>query len=285
MPGVSANSFEDVAVIVRECGERTSDAVVSLLTDLTGAPVHRVSGRPFARTLRRSLELGRRLGRPWTLCIDADVLALPALGDLIDEARRLPIEIFEVQGLVLDKLLPSRRPAGNHLYRTSLIAHALPLIPSEHVLRPEMETIHAMAARGFRYHQSRQLIGLHDFEQSLGDVYAKAHLHAQKHRQFEGDCLAIWAALADRDPDFEVALRAWRELDPLEARSPVSRDVTDRLLQQRPLRVPDKPALESFDASSVLEWLARATASDPRIDAYRRRIQAGIDAAVFPQTA
>jgi hypothetical protein len=282
MPRVSASSFEDVAVIVRECGERTSDAVVSLLTHLTGGPVHRVSGRPFAQTLRRSLELGSRLERPWTLCIDADVLVLPDLAGLLDEARRLPIDTFEVQGLVLDKLLPSRRPAGNHLYRTALIPHALPLIPSGNVLRPEMETIHAMAARGFPYHQSRQLVGLHDFEQSLGDVYAKAHLHAQKHRQFEDDCLAIWAALADEDEDFEVALRAWRALDRMEERSPVSRDVRDRLLLERPLGVAEKPPLSSFDTPSVAERFDRATASDRRIDASRRRIQAVIDATVFP---
>jgi hypothetical protein len=278
---VSASSFEDVAVIVRECGERTSDAVVSLLTELTGAPVHRVSGRPFAQTLRRSLDLGRRLGRAWTLCIDADVLVLPGLSDLIDEARRLPIDVFEAQGLVLDKLLPSRRPAGNHLYRTSLIAHALPLIPSDHVLRPEMETIHAMAARGFRYHQSRRLVGLHDFEQSLGDVYAKAHLHAQKHRQFEDDCLAIWAVLGEEDPDFQIALRAWRELDPSEERSPVSRDVRDRLLREQPLVLAEKRPLGALDARAVRERYDRATALDPRIDESRRRIQTAIDAVVF----
>jgi hypothetical protein len=275
---------DDVCVIVRECGERTADASVSLAADLLGTDVHRVSGRPFAQTLRASLELGLTVGRPWTLCIDADVLVLPGLLDFLADVRSLPAETFETQALIRDKLLPSCRPAGNHAYRTALLPLALPLISAD-AQRPEMEMVHAMAARGFAFKQTRHLVGLHDFEQSRADLYGKAYLHAHKHRQFEADCLHIWGRLAEEDQDFVVALMAWRDARTDEITPIVSRDFSDRLLRERPLPVPEKPPLATVTSESVTTLQARAVAPDPRIDGARARIQSAIDAAVFPQTA
>lgn len=56
-----------ITVIVRESGERTADACVSLLEEaFNGAVIHRVRG-PFHVTLRRALELGIAQGKPDTL--------------------------------------------------------------------------------------------------------------------------------------------------------------------------------------------------------------------------
>ncbi len=75
--------------------------------------------------------------------MDADVSVLPnAISGLLDVANKLAAEACEVQGLVLDKFFGVPRPAGNHLYRTSLLSKALGLIPPEaQDIRPENSTL------------------------------------------------------------------------------------------------------------------------------------------------
>ena len=198
-----------ITVIVRESGERTADACVSLLEEaFNGAVIHRVSGAPFHVTLRRALELGIAQGKTWTLCIDADVLVLPDLHRFLAEAVELSPNVFEAQGLVRDKLIPSRRPAGNHLYRTELLPLALPDIPTRGSLRPESDMIHAMVEKGYPFHQSRHVVGLHDFGQSLLDVYGKAFLHGRKHQYLSHLFAPIWHELSTSDADYRIAVAA-----------------------------------------------------------------------------
>ena len=90
----------DVTLIVRECGERTVESCVTLLADIfPGQQIDRVSERPFSAALRTSLEQGLAAGRAWTLCIDADVLVLPALRSFITEAKKLPRPLRRGAGL------------------------------------------------------------------------------------------------------------------------------------------------------------------------------------------
>ncbi len=102
-----------------------------------------VGNTPFSVTLADSYRAGIERGFAWTLCVDADVLVLPnAIFGLLDVAHTLPAEACDVQGLVLDKFFGVRRPAGNHLYRTSLLSKALGLIPPEgQDIRPENSTL------------------------------------------------------------------------------------------------------------------------------------------------
>lgn len=274
--------FDDVSLVVRESGERTSEACCRLLADMFGGPVHRVSGRPFSMTLRRSLACGARLDRPWTLCVDADVLVLPGMKTLVAEARALPDRTFVAQALVVDKLLPVRRPAGNHLYRTKHIDAALSLIPDDDVLRPESDMILRMRERGFGFHQSRTVVGLHDFEQSSADLFAKAYLHGHKHRSFKDELLLIWGTLAATDPDYEVALAAWQKAEADQASPRVCRDFTDSLMQNPELTLASKPELAPLAMEQVEAMLASSAASDSRIEPWRTRLQSRIDAVVFP---
>ncbi len=197
----------DVAVVVRECGERTADECVRALGEMFGRQIQRVSGTPFRKTLIKSLQAGLDAGRTWTLCVDADVLPTPGLMALVDEANDLPSSVFEVQGLVFDKLIPIYRPAGNHLYRTALVSKALGLIRPVPVLRPESEMINAMARQGHEFHQSLRMVGLHDFEQHPVDVFSKALLHRVKHDYLMEDVLPIWRSQAACD-DYRVAASA-----------------------------------------------------------------------------
>ncbi len=282
---MSGPPLDQVTLIVRHCGERTTEACVALLERFApGERIHRVSARPFHETLRRGLELGLAEGRPWTLCIDADVLILPQLAGFLASIDSFPAGFFEAQALVLDKLLPARRPAGNHLYRTELIKQALPKIPLRGSLRPESDMIRAMAAAGYRDHQSRLLVGLHDFEQVYADVYSKAFLHAHKHRFLVPLLRPVWQALARGDADFRVALSALEDALGHEAAPAVSRDFAAARIAEALalLALPPKPPLGALEPAA-LERMLRAAGAAPDGETAARidRIQAKIDTAVF----
>jgi glycosyltransferase involved in cell wall biosynthesis len=282
---MQAPAFEQFTFIVRHCGERTTEACVQLLQELApGRVIHRVSSRPFREALRQSLELGLVEGRPWTLCIDADVLVLPELAAFLSAADGLPGDLFEAQALVLDKLIPARRPAGNHLYRTELIARALPLVPAGQSLRPESDMILAMAAKGFRAHQSSLVVGLHDFEQSHHDVYLKALLHGHKHRFIEPLLRRYWLALSRDDDDFRVGVQA---LDHAVGGGPaqISRDFGAEQARQAlaALQLVPKAPLKPPSMAHVCTMLHAATAvPEGETQALRDHIQAKIDAVIFP---
>lgn len=258
---MSGARFDDVTVIVRECGERTVEACMARLTEIFGYPPLSVSARPFHATLRQALELGLEQGRPWTLCIDADVLALPGLTHFIELARAPSRQIFEAQALIVDKLLPVRRPAGNHLYRTSLIERALPLIPIAGSLRPESDMILAMAALGFGAWQSSIVIGLHDFEQNHEDIYRKALLHGRKHDYLIPIFRPIWETLAGRDADFRLALQALDDAIAFVGTPDISRDfgalAADEAVSR--LRLPGKGLLKALSRKDVDILLAQHT--------------------------
>lgn len=280
---------DHLTIVVRECGERTADACVRLLSGVyPDAVVHRVSARPFHETLRQSLELGIREGRPWTLCIDADVLILPEIAAFLAEAAQLPPNVLGAQALVLDKLIPSRRPAGNHLYRTELIPLALPLIPTSDSLRPETDMIRAMADKGFSFHQSSRLVGLHDYEQSCKDVYMKAFLHGHKHRFLMHLFRPLWEDLSRTDDDYRIALLALDDALRHEEMPQVSRDFREREARDAldKLGIPEKLPFPTVDADCVCNTAGSATSALGE-EALRlaRGIQSMIDAAMAQLSA
>jgi hypothetical protein len=259
--------FADVTVIVRECGERTADACVDALEAFGATRVHRVATVPFSRSLRRSLELGLEQARPWTLCIDADVIPnRSGLIRLLCAARKLPRSRFELQGLVFDKFFAVHRPCGNHLYRTELIPGALQMIPLEGTsLRPETEMLNRMAAAGHRWAQSRVVTGVHDFEQHPTDIYRKCFLHARKHRDHAPYLAAFWNTFSAADDDFRIALEALRK--GMESREAVyvskeffAGPATEALKR---LQVEEKPPLTgAVDADSLRASLQRRLSPD-----------------------
>ncbi|MCC6658250.1 MAG: hypothetical protein IT512_08705 [Rhodocyclaceae bacterium] len=266
------SEHDDVTLIVRECGERTVEACIAQLAALfPGQPIHRISNRPFVATLRASLQQGLADGRTWTLCIDADVLVLPALRNFIAEAKRLPAHFAEAQALVADKLLPARRPAGNHLYRSTLIPKALASLPDSPGLRPESAMVDALVRAGHPYHQSAWLIGLHDFGQAPADVYDKAALHGHKHAYLGELLLPLWQGWSEEDEDYRIALQAFLAASHQPAPAEVARhrggeetgiapamstETMKRLLDQAPHRRPEAAALRRRIEGDVFNVMA-----------------------------
>ena len=127
---------------------------------------------------------------------------------LLDVAHKLPAEVCETQGLVLDKFFGVRRPAGNHLYRTSLLSKALGLIPLEgEDIRPEhLYAEQDGVAAGHPWMETPLLVGVHDFEHttriSLGSATSTRASTIPK-------CISsstYWRRMASQDDDYQVAL-------------------------------------------------------------------------------
>jgi len=279
-------NHQDVTLIVREAGERTAQACGELLTQLfPGQPVMRVAAGTFPQTLRASLQAGIAAGRPWTLCVDADVLPLPGLKDFLTEAKSLPKHYGEAQALVADKLLPARRPAGNHLYRTALLPRALDLIPKRPALRPESAMIEAMTVAGFPYHQSECLVGLHDFEQWPLDLFNKAALHGHKHDYLASLILPLWRAWADHDPDYRVALAGFEAAQDSTPPQEVSRHWTRPRgeTQLANMGLLHHQPLTRLDISTVEAMLSRAPHLRTEATRFRLRLEADLTALVQHQ--
>ena len=204
-----SNDVQEVTVIIRAAGERTEEACRRLLAEQVPAEgIVVVRERPFAAALRESFRIGTERSRPWTLCIDADVLVRDgAVAELLALARRTTEDVFEVQGMVLDKLFGGPRPAGNHLYRTALFPRALECAAScAKSVRPENDTLEGMRALGHPWKQEELVVGLHDFEQFFKDIYRKAFVHARKHLFFLPALEPYWQRKAAEDTDFRVTL-------------------------------------------------------------------------------
>ncbi|MEQ9424522.1 MAG: hypothetical protein RJQ09_08905 [Cyclobacteriaceae bacterium] len=197
--------FTDFKVAIRTIGERTESACYKLLADaLPNHQIDIVKEQPFKKAVDTSLRMGIASRKKWLLCIDADVLInRDGLFDLMSFALKSGEDVFAIQGLIADKLLGVMRPAGNHIYRLSLATKALNLIADS--LRPESDMIKGMAKNGYSWHQTGDLVGLHDYEQFYSDLFKKSFLHYIKHKKHMVDVEKFWASNAS-EQDYRMAL-------------------------------------------------------------------------------
>jgi len=203
------NPLHNVTVIVRSANERTEALCRSLIeAQVPAQNVVTIREVPFSAAVQKTFEVGIERNLPWTLCFDADVLiSKGAIKALLQAAETTADHIFEVQGYVLCKFFGGPRPAGNHLYRTSLLPEALRHVPTQNVLRPETAVMRKMESIGHPFIQLSTVVGLHDYEQYYKDIYRKCFIQAHKHsylmeRLFD----PLWQRESANEPDFKVAM-------------------------------------------------------------------------------
>ena len=204
----------DVTVIVRSANERTRDLSHYLLCDqIPKDNIVVISEYPFTRALRSSFKRAIDLMRPWTLCVDADMLLRRnSVQTLLSWASEADSKTFQVQGHLFDKMFCGPRRAGPRLYRTSLLPKALDCLPSDHIsVRPEAFVCKQMATLGYLSIHKHLTLGLHDFEQYYRDIYRKAFVYAHKHAVYLHHLEPLWQRLAGEDPDYRVALWGLRD--------------------------------------------------------------------------
>lgn len=248
-----------VTVIIRSVGERTESLTRSLII-AQGVPEKNVlviRDAPFSMTLRKSFEQGIIQGRPWTFCVDADVLLRQgSVLEMLSVAERQNPKVFEMQGYILDKFFGGVRGGGVHLYRTELLNIALSEIPNEGLdIRPEYHTIKAMVKLGYYWKNIYYVVGLHDFEQYYSDIYRKACVYAHKHVHRSEPLLTFWRNNINFDKDYSVALFGFAR--GIEHAGPLSIDVTNKayLRDMRSLGIEEKQDIKSADFS--LEYLEK----------------------------
>jgi len=213
------NYFEELikstTLIIRSAGERTLELCKKLILEL-GLPeeqVFVVQEVPFSASMRKSFEIGISQGLKWTFCVDADVLLRPgSIAHMVREAEKQAENVCEIQGLVMDKFFGGPRPAGNHLYRTSLLPEVIKRIPEEGVnIRPEHHTLQCMANDGFLWIQIPYIVGTHDDEQYNFDIYRKCFVQGVKHLYLADLFVSLWKQNIGQDKDFLVALQAFSD--------------------------------------------------------------------------
>jgi hypothetical protein len=98
-------------------------------------------------------------------------------------------------------------PAGNHLYRTSLLNKARKVVPFDgRSLRPETYVIKEMAKEGYPWIQTEDVIGLHDYEQYYRDIVRKMFVRARKHARFMPVLAQFYRRMSSLDNDYGVGL-------------------------------------------------------------------------------
>ncbi len=253
--------IDSVTVVIRAAGERTAElARLHAAAQVSQGHIVTVSNAPFSATLADSYRAGIEGGRPWTLCIDADVLVSSgAVGALLDMATQVDTRVCTLHGRILDKLFGVPRQGGARLYRTSLLPMALARIPSEgKTIRPESYVIKQMMREGHPWAVVPLVVGLHDFEQYYRDIFRKAYVHASKFHEHKESLIRYWKRKAHEDADYQVAL--WGFEAGLTARGDVSVDVrqdrgankviASRQLQEKHALVPDMIDVERV----IADW-------------------------------
>lgn len=205
----SSELIKDVTVIIRTVGERTEQACYDIIAQqVHQEQIFKVSEVPFSKTLKKSLELGIKEGRKWTLCIDADVLLKDeAVKDLLKVAEDQDEAVIEIQAGVLDKFFLSPRPAGNHLYRTKYLDKALVVLENTNSdIRPEHTMLLELKKYGYEWINIEMVVGVHDYEQDNVDIFRKCMIQAHKHDYHVQKLYERWRDLKNTDQDFQIAL-------------------------------------------------------------------------------
>lgn len=200
--------LSDVTVVIRALSERTRDTCKRLASsEVPDASIFTIQERPFSNAVKKTFEIGVREGKAWTLALDADILLRQnAIKDLVNQAESLPDHFFMIQGRVLDKLFCFSRNGGPHLFRTSLLKTALPLVPEQSEgLRPEGETVKRMIKLGFHRYKGVGVYGLHDFEQYYEDIFRTGFFYGIKFRKLTNFFLNEWANRLANDADYLIA--------------------------------------------------------------------------------
>lgn len=207
--------YRNVTVVIRSAHERTETLCRKLILDqhVPEEQVFTIHEVPFSSALKKSFQIGLEENRTWTYCIDADVLLHPrSVKKMTEIAEKERKNVCEVQGFVMDKFFGGPRQAGNHLYRTALLDKIIECIPEEGVdIRPERYTLGKMAKMGYTWKSVPLIVGLHDHEQYYFDIYRKAYVYGIKHLDRAELLIKNWRKNAERDPDYQVALKAFSD--------------------------------------------------------------------------
>lgn len=211
-----AKNPDEIRIIVRTCGERTTQKCVELCEKQGTTDI--IEAVPFGESLRKSYKTAMNYPSKWVCMIDADVLLLPgtlqaAITELNNADAIGKHTYFCLDGFCQDKIMMKRRRAGIHIYRTELLEQGYQYI-DDLQLKPESHVRKSMALEGFpTYSKSPITFGLHDYEQYYVDLWRKSVCQTQKLPKRAIIAAPTWKILststgAKKDDDFLVIYEA-----------------------------------------------------------------------------
>lgn len=203
---------DEIRIIVRTCGERTTKKCAELCKKQGTTEI--IEAVPFGESMRKSYKTAENYPSKWVCMIDADVLLLPgtllaAIEELNNADAMGKPPYFCLDGFTQDKIMMKRRRAGIHIYRTELLEQAYQYI-DDLQLKPESHVRKSMALEGFpTYSKSPITFGLHDYEQFYADIWRKSVCQTQKLPKRAIIAAPTWKILSSKkDNDFLVIYEA-----------------------------------------------------------------------------
>lgn len=205
------SSKSDYIVVIRSSNERTESLCQKIVQkEAEGRKIVTIHEKPFKKALEKGFRIAIEAKTTWMITVDADMLILPgAFNELQKQAESMPVNYFQLQGRILDKISGEIRKAGPRIYRVSLLSEALRLSQTyEDSIRPEALIVGEMGKNGHRSRYISYVTCLHDYEQFYKDLYRKSFVHARKHEEFVSSIIQWSVKNLKTDPDFKVILKA-----------------------------------------------------------------------------
>lgn len=231
--------MNDVIVVIRSIGERTTDVCRKIIEDQVPIDnIYNINERPFSEAVKKTLEVGVKSGK-WLIAVDADVLLYPdTISRMVEKAKTRKKPFFFYQGAILDKFFFGYRPAGPHLYNCQYMFEALELKSGfENDLRPESFIRDKMEKEGFSFVQDRSIFGLHDFQQSYSGIYKKMFSHALKHKEFMINLKKLFNSFIKLDQDFAVAIAGLKAAESFDGKRKPSEDDLNMMAKEAVTRL------------------------------------------------
>ena len=193
---------------VRSVGERTTDLCLSKVKN----PVLIKDITPFSLALKKCFKEAIRLNEDYIICVDADVIPDEHLCDYMLSAMKKESNLYTMTVKMFDKFTNNVRTVGVHAYYVRNLHNVfLTLRECAKELRPESCIKHKMKGNGYKVLKDNIQLGLHGYEQYYKDIYRTILLWTKKHGKHEQRMLEYWESMKNKDPDFRVALKAWKD--------------------------------------------------------------------------
>ena len=249
------NTLENVTVVIRYAGEATLQSLKNQVSqEVDKKNIFVIEEKPFSKAVEKTFSIGISNDKKWTLALDADLLLLPnAVEKLLHSGSKFSDKLYVYQANILDWFKEGLKYGGPHLYKTCNLKEALSFVEqNENNLRPESAIYRSMTAIGYEVVVEDKIFAIHDFYQSLKDIYRKAFFHGLKHKGYVS-MLPVWMKKSVNNTDFEIAVKGYIEGFYDDTGSyPSVNDLNKKFKESFALKTPDINNIESEDVLKVL---------------------------------
>ena len=237
---------EQFFAIQRRCGERTANAYVASLRDLSD--IELIEGNGLFGTALATLDAASRREVGWSLAVDGDIRLYPGVRSLLEKViRDVPEDVYQLRFACDDKIL-GMPVFGVHLHRNRMATRAARWFRyhGQVSLRAESTNMkNFLAASGLRTLTIPMVVGSHDFGQYYRDLAVKYVIRALRYRS-RLDEIRNYLLSAARDFDTIVALVALQRAHTVSGPISPDRSAHDGTILVRELGLVEKNPMTSI---------------------------------------